>query len=193
MFFTLHAAFTFAEKAYYCISNRVFVVHIIVFGNIASGKSSICRELMPTLSKYNYTYINLDDFRRKGTGDLIKFTSERTAQAACFAEIKRSEKILLETTAASRFHIRAVAELRATGKNIVWIHADASPRVCLQRHERRMREGYVLPPFPYKFEISKSIYYFSERQREVGAHLRINTMRVKACDAARAIIHYLNL
>lgn len=161
---------------------------IIIFGNIASGKSSVSRHLAQLLP--DHRHVCLDDHRVKlwneqpelgaGQRDLL-------AQKSCLEDLQG--QVIYETTAVTRFFKQAQAKLK--DQDLRFIHLDCRPSTCISRYRERLMRGHIQAPFAWgNYSIEQSIYYFHEKQLALQPHVRINTTKVRPEDAARAIAEW---
>jgi predicted ABC-type ATPase len=170
---------------------------IVIFGNIASGKSTVSQLLAKALPTHKL--INLDAFRvevfraKQGNGPIH---ADQIAQDLCLNEMKRTSRpIIYETTAVTRFSDRAFAYLRSRGYQLVFVHLRCSPETCLSRYQARKLEGHVQAPFAYggkKSDIWQSIGYFHDEQARIRPNVHFDTETLPSDQIAQAIINYLN-
>jgi len=164
---------------------------IIIYGNIASGKSSVCRQLAELLP--DHRHVCLDDHRIKcweenpslgaGQRDLV-------AQRNCLQDLHG--KLIYETTGVTRFFRQAKKVLDAAGQRLIYIHLDCPPHLCIRRYQGRLSRGHIQAPFAWgNYSIEQSIYYFHEKQMELTPVIRINTSKVRPADAAHFISEWL--
>ncbi len=164
---------------------------IIIYGNIASGKSTICRQLAQALP--DHRHVCLDDHRVKlweqhpemGAGH-----RDLQAQKSCLEDLHGP--VIFETTGVTRFFRKAKEKLEKSGKNSIYIHLDCPSHICIRRYQARLASGHIQAPFAWgNYTIEQSIYYFHERQQELSPRVRINTSKVRAADAVRFLTEWI--
>ena len=124
---------------------------IVVYGNMASGKSTFCQVLAEKGLK-TYTHICLDDFRLQVAHEhpkKPKVESEELAQSLCLTALESTENVIFETTACSRFWEQVYVELFLQRIPTFFIHIDCPLHVCLQRFYYREAQGHysIRPPY----------------------------------------------
>lgn len=122
---------------------------IVVYGNIAAGKTTFSQALLKLLPGYNY--VCLDDYRLKLFRDqptLNGIGRERKAEADCLEAILSSRLLVYETTGASLFYKRMKPRLRGHFKTL-YVYIECSASDCEWRFVERKRKGYktIAPPF----------------------------------------------
>jgi predicted kinase len=164
---------------------------IIIYGNIASGKSTIARYLANKLE--GYRYVCLDDTRKElwmEQPDLGAGQRDLIAQDRCLKELHG--RVVFESTAVTRFFKRAKQKL--ADQELVYIHLYCPVATCLRRYNARLASGKIQAPFAWgNYSIEQSMHYFDARQKQVPAALRIHTGKVRPDDAVRVALDYLNI
>ena len=160
---------------------------LIIYGNIASGKSTVCKYLAELLPDYNH--VCLDDDRLKlweeqphlGAGQ-----RDMKAQERCLTRLEGN--LIYETTAVTRFYERSARKLKSQGYEFHFVHLFCPVSKCLERYNQRVQSGKIQAPFAWgKYTIEESMYYFAGMQEELPANFRINTTRVRPLDTARVL------
>jgi adenylate kinase family enzyme len=163
---------------------------LLIYGNIASGKSTIARSLADQLN--GYRYVCLDDTRKElwiEQPDLGAGQRDLIAQDRCLEKLHG--RVVFENTAVTRFFKRAKEKLR--DQELVYIYLYCPVATCLRRYNARLAGGKIQAPFAWgKYSIEQSMYYFDARQKSIPAAMRIHTGKVRPEDAVRFILEYLN-
>jgi len=126
---------------------------IVVFGNLASGKSSFCKELLTILPKYKYVCLDeirvnlFDKFPNKNI-----FDREALAKEECKNSILNSQFVIYESTGTSQFFNQLKPRIKAHFKSI-FIFINCPDYECRFRFERRKQNGY----FSIQPAVKKSI------------------------------------
>ncbi|MDN3688684.1 AAA family ATPase [Cyclobacterium jeungdonense] len=153
---------------------------IIVAGNMGSGKSTFCKRLIEKLP--DYTYICLDDFRKKRFEDVLTeqhdpLQFEREVAAATQREFDKHDKILYETTGATRFFKDMHYRLLADRHNVFLVQIRCDPVVCLQRHRAREQNGHfhVVPQYGQGLTPEELINRYAEKTRWIRPDLTLDS------------------
>ena len=126
---------------------------IIVNGNIASGKSSLCAELHTVLG---WPVLAVDDYRRRHN-PANTFEGERLAIEQLIRDVQVSDNAIVEITSANG-NLERILTAHPGPSMLVLVACSLAE--CLQRHEQRIANGYIMPPFPWKkTSIQDSIAY----------------------------------
>jgi dephospho-CoA kinase len=167
---------------------------IIVFGNIASGKSTFSRHLLGHFP--NYQHICLDDFRLEAARhtDLLPIQREKLAEKLCLEAITQADNIILETTAASQFWETMWFALRQMGFKTVNVKIDCPVNICVQRFNNRKFEGHksVVPPFKTK-SIVQMMYDIEYKRKLVKADIVIHSTTASPEDMVALFLKFVIL
>jgi len=110
---------------------------ILVYGNIAAGKSTFCKLLLPKLQ--GFTYLCIDDVRQsiyEKNPKLNDWERDKLAEKKVYDTLKKGSKIIFETTAANQLYIRLRNEVFAS-KKVFYLHIECSVNECYKRHFAR--------------------------------------------------------
>lgn len=149
---------------------------LVIVGNVASGKSSVCGGLVARFE--HYRHLSLDTFRHvaMGSGQV----REQAAHALGLQFIHNDNPFLLfETTGTGRFFDKAMRKLMIEGYHIALIQLQCDPMVCLQRFYSRSYSGYQLPPYPYTFKPETAVLHIAAAHRELYFAMCIDTEKVR--------------
>lgn len=128
---------------------------IVVFGNIASGKSTFCKMLQKEIPYLKYVCI--DDFRIKNRYLVMnEILKEKKSESECLDAID-SDFILFETTGATFFWDRVRVKLIEKEYNITFIKIETSLVDCLIRFRNRPSKG-ATPPYVKGTSIHNILY-----------------------------------
>jgi predicted kinase len=127
---------------------------IIIFGNIASGKSTFC-EALKIVVQGDYKHICLDEYRLKyaNTPNMFPIERERAAEKDCLNALLNTQNVIWETTFITRFAKNAYAQIKQQGDvDQTLIRIKCPAHICLQRFYLRQYNGHnaVKPPFNKK-------------------------------------------
>lgn len=163
---------------------------IVIYGNIASGKSTIAKAVAAEL---RHRYVCLDDTRMelwREQPDLGAGQRDLIAQDRCLERLHGP--VVFENTVVTRFYKKAREKL--ADQDLVFIHLYCPVSTCLRRYNARLASGKIQAPFAWgNYTIEQSMYYFDEKQKAVPAALRINTAKVRPIDSVRLILEYIRL
>ena len=153
---------------------------IVVYGNIASGKSTFCKSLLSILTNYNYVCI--DEIRiehyKKYPG-MNSVERERNCEKDCEDQIFRSSLLVYETTAASLFFKRIKPRLRGHFKTF-YVYINCPVTECSNRFFNRKQKGYrhVVSPYKKKMSVIDLLYYCQEKRLDVKVDLELNSVKL---------------
>ncbi len=150
---------------------------IIVYGNIASGKSTFSKNLISILK--DYTYVCLDRIRvdMKNTyTDMNPLIREIQCEQECIDMIFKNKLVLYETTAATTFFKNLILRIKSEFKTY-FIFISCSIATCQKRYEIRKRIGHVqiLPPYKKTLPINELLYRFEVKMYNVSKDLTLNS------------------
>lgn len=149
---------------------------IIVYGNIASGKTTVCSLLAEALHTQP---ISLDACRREvfKHQDCSMRKGESLAQQLCIARLADSNPIVFETTAVTKFFSRAWKHIIKMGFRVLMVYLYSPPQVSLARYKERQAKGHFQAPFLYKKkDIETCIEHFDSEQRKMRRDLTIHSI-----------------
>ncbi|WP_460444383.1 AAA family ATPase, partial [Amycolatopsis magusensis] len=144
---------------------------IIIYGNIASGKTTLSKLLKASLGE-EYKTVNLDECRVKVFGQDLgigPIQQDLKAQELCLLEME-GKNLIYETTAVTRFFDKARKHLRAQGYKLFFVWLECKPSECYDRYSERKASGHFQAPFAYgkdKTDIRECISYFNYEQKGV--------------------------
>lgn len=162
---------------------------IFIVGNIASGKTTTCLELVKIMP--DHLYISIDDFRR----ELNKSKSaggENLAQIRFIQQIRCRKNLIVETTGTGRHWQNYIAAAKRWDYLIVRLNCLSE--TCLQRSQQRSANGYILPPIPSDWilgNMAMSIDWMNTRIPQ--AELILNSELFSPKDIAKEIKKYINM
>ena len=167
---------------------------IVVFGNIASGKSTFSRQLLEHFP--DYRHICIDNFRLEAATrtNLLPIQREKLAKKLCLEAINQADSIILETTAASQFWETMWFALRQVGFKIMSVKIDCPVNICVQRFNNRKFEGHksVVPPFKTK-SIVQMMYDIEYKRKLVKADIVIHSATASPEDMVASFLNFVIL
>lgn len=153
---------------------------IIVTGNMGSGKSTFCKLLRDKLP--GYAYICLDDFRKKRFADVLTeqhdpLQFEREVAKATEREFDQHDKIIYETTGATRFFKDMYYRLIANRHRVYLVRIDCPSELCLKRHRTREQNGHfhVVPQYGKGLTAEELINRYAEKTRWIRPDLVLDS------------------
>lgn len=152
---------------------------IIVYGNIASGKSTFSKNLLQKIP--GYKYVCLDQIRLdyyKAFPEINSIARERKCEEECLKQILESRLLIYETTAATLFFNRIKMRLKGHFK-VIYVYINCPTYECAHRFDCRKRNGYksIAPPFNNRMSISECISHFHEKHYHVKVDLELDTLK----------------
>lgn len=153
---------------------------LVVYGNIASGKSTFSKNILPRLQ--GYSYVCLDKIRVDWYSKYPEMNSiarERKCEEDCLNQILKSRLLVYETTAATLFFNRVRPRLRAHFKTF-YIYINCPPEECANRFEHRKRSGHrqVAPPYKKVMSIRECISHFRAKHYDVKIDLELDSVKM---------------
>ena len=147
---------------------------------MGSGKSSFCKALLKKTS--NYTYICLDDFRKRKFEDVLTESHnplefEKEVAIATQNEIAKHNKIIYETTGATRFFKDIHYKLTAEQHRIFLIEIFCPEDICIERHYNREKQGHfhVVPQYGKGLSPEELIKRYSEKTKWIKPDLVLDS------------------
>lgn len=148
---------------------------IVVFGNIASGKSTFCEYLLRLLKDDQYKWFSIDHYRAAVTGrpNMHDFVRELEAKKMYMADLDRCEKAIIETTACSKLWDDTHFKLKSYRVDTIFVRIECPLGLCYERYiarsYERMRKGIpeYKPPYPKNVTPVQSIEYIHWHRRPI--------------------------
>lgn len=167
---------------------------IIVYGNIASGKSTFSKNLLEKIPGYNY--VCLDQIRLafyKTFPEMNAIARERKCEEECLKQILESRLLIYETTAATLFFNRIKMRLKAHFKAI-YVYINCPTYECANRFDFRKRNGYkaIAPPFKSKMTIRECISDIHAKHYNVKTDLELNSLQLSPVEMIEKFILFCN-
>lgn len=153
---------------------------IVVYGNIASGKSTFSKNILSILQGFNY--VCLDKIRLKwyeNYPEMSFIERERRAEEECLNQILNSNLLVYETTAATLFFKRVKPTLDVNFKTF-YIYISCPVYECHNRFDNRKREGHfqVAPQYKKKMTIREMLIHFESAHYQVKSNLKLDSFRL---------------
>jgi hypothetical protein len=140
---------------------------LIVYGNIASGKSSFAKELLKLLPGFVYACIDQVRIDVYLENHLLRSIEREVKVGKIFKKlILDNNLIVYETVAVSQLFKNVILDLKRDHQ-LIYIHIDCPVAVCLRRFHQRNRDGYfsITPPFVDKMSIEDFLYKVAKELR----------------------------
>jgi hypothetical protein len=141
-------------------------IAIVVFGNLATGKSSVCTELQKLMPEYSF--VSADDYRKEYL-DSYGYLEEQKGKTQLEEALLSAENLIWETTLTGAFSQRVIKKLGATHK-IVKCKIEAAPLLCFNRFCSR-----PLPATVVKKNLRDNIYSLDEFLHGIKADLSVSS------------------
>lgn len=153
---------------------------IIVIGNMGSGKSTLARLIAEKLPEY--TYVCLDDNRRKTFDDVLSerhnpFEYEAKVAELTRKELQRHDRIVYETTGATRFFKDIHYQMQVTKAKMYIVKLRCQPHICLQRHKAREQAGHfhIIPQYGQQLSPEDLISRFETKSAWIRPDLELDS------------------
>jgi deoxyadenosine/deoxycytidine kinase len=151
---------------------------IIVFGNIASGKSSFARTLAQELEGFEYIcfdQVRIDIYLENYLKGSIE--REEMAKKRCRNLLLNNKLIVFETLAISDYYNRMLPELKQNFNKLIFVKVDCSAFTCKRRYFKRNMDGYfcIAPPFNHKLSIDEYIDQTEREQKKLIYDIVLNS------------------
>lgn len=140
---------------------------ILVYGNIASGKTTLCKKLAKVMP--DYVYVCQDEIRdeifREG---LRGFELENESKKRLLEELSRADKVIYETVGRSVIFKKAHDLVKKRGK-VVYVKVECSVEECLVRFDTRARHTFTIGQrlYQHKREDMRALMYEIEESHQL--------------------------
>lgn len=167
-------------------------IALVIFGNVASGKSTFCKTILTMLPGYNYVCI--DDIRKKWYHkhpEMEGFAREKKCEDECIDQILASRLLVWETSAASLLYKRMKLRVKVSFKTF-YVYINCPRHECLHRFDRRKKAGHklYLPNFRKKLSISELINHFHWIQVDLRRDLELDSDTLTPDEMVEAFLNY---
>lgn len=151
---------------------------IIVFGNIASGKSSFARALAQELEGFKYIcfdQVRIDIYLENHLKRSIE--REEMAKKRCRNLLLNNKLVVFETLAVSDYYNKILPELKQKFNKLIFVKVDCSAFTCKRRYFKRNMDGYfcIAPPFNQKLSIDEYIDQTDREQKKLNYDIALNS------------------
>jgi len=156
---------------------------IVIYGNIASGKSTFAAALAKSNPAYHY--LCMDALREKTYFDSKQnaFCIDRECEKKLIEQISSHDKIIYETTAATKIFRRALSMLNARKFSIQMVYIQCHPDVCFQRFQaRKQGRKMQVPPAISGMTVRECITHFSAIHTTIRKDIIINSIQLKPAE-----------
>lgn len=166
----------------------------VIYGNIASGKTTFSKSINELLPNFNFVCI--DEIRVnlfKKYPEMNSISRERKAEEECLNKILNSEFLIFETSAASLFYKRLAPRIKAHFKTY-FIYINCPNDECLQRFHYRKKTGYLQIATPYKNKMSvfECISNFSGAHYSMKKDLELNSAELSTNEMVDKFREFIN-
>lgn len=151
---------------------------IIVFGNIASGKSGFARALAQELDGFEYIcfdQVRIDIYLENHLKRSIE--REEMAKKKCRNFLLSNKLVVFETLAISDYYKKILPELKQNFNKLIFVKVDCSAFTCKRRYYKRNMDGYfsIAPPFNQKLSIEEYIDKTEREQKILESDIVLNS------------------
>jgi shikimate kinase len=162
-------------------------VAIIIYGNIASGKSTVALLLSKFLPQFKC--ICPDDIRLETSlnGSIM---SENDVYSAVVKEISQHTELILESTGAGTFFKHYLRLLSATDFKVIRVYLKCSGTVCFKRYQNRINTSATLVPMAHPANIRTSIETIESKISGLNYDLQFNTDSVDTLEVVNKIMSF---
>ncbi len=163
------------------MSMNITAPTIVITGNIASGKSTLCKALLAALPGWEYACV--DRIRvQLAEGGTTGLLAERRASTMLMDMLSQPGPVVYESSGATQLYRRANAFIRGYRRGqVVRIRTTCSRSLAMQRFKARKSAGHKQQPpaFPGALPVEACWYRFEDLLRE-PADLIVDTGRHSA-------------
>lgn len=150
---------------------------LAVYGNIASGKSTLCRLINRFLP--DYKAINIDEYRIELSNAHPNKSFEwidEMSKGILTNQIKINNLTIYESTGVTPFFYKTIASIEQSTR-IVYIYIKCDPNECFRRHEQREALGHISIIPPNRLSTKEVIDLIDNKYRYI-----INDITIKSID-----------
>ena len=144
---------------------------IFIVGNMASGKSSISKELTKKLK--GFKHLELDEFRKKHNPNRT-LAGDNKAQMELVEAIKNNKNVIVESTGTGRWYDQYFRHDKHNKIQVVLL--DSTLTLCRERQKKRLSEGYEMPPIPSSWSLTfeSSLKWMQDKLKYIKKDLKIS-------------------
>lgn len=166
---------------------------IVVYGNIASGKSTLSRALLHALP--GWTYACMDQLRLEANAtdpEMDRFALDRLCEDKLMALLKKDVPIIYESSGATQIFRRAMQYIDGRRGASVRIRTMCAHNTAMYRFRVRKAGGHrqLMPAVRKPMPIDECWYRFEDLIR-VPPTLLIDTDRTDPSDALRLALQHI--
>lgn len=113
---------------------------IIVYGNIASGKSTLCQHLLQHQAFARYQYLCLDEIKLETfqkNQQLNPFQLNENAKNVFFEKLQTMPFVVYETLGIGKLYEQAIKHLKSEGYSLLFVYKSCAPQQCLTYYQQR--------------------------------------------------------
>jgi predicted ABC-type ATPase len=159
----------------------------IIYGNIASGKTSVAKLLAQSLPQLKH--LCADDIRVQSSLD-GKILSENEVYSLMVEHISQHTQVIFESTGAGNFFKHYLRQFTATGFKVIKVYLKCSPLVCYNRYQNRIDTSAAMVPMAHPSNIKTSIEHINNKISGLTCDIVFNTELYNAAIIADRLINY---
>lgn len=144
----------------------------IIYGNIASGKTSVAKLLAQSLPQLKH--LCADDIRIEASLS-GKILSENEVYSLMVEQISQHTQIIFESTGGGNFFKHYLRQFTATGFKVVRVYLKCSPLVCYNRYQNRIDTSSAMVPMAHPTNIKTSIEHINNKISGLSYDLLFST------------------
>lgn len=166
---------------------------ILVYGNIASGKSAFSEALIQNL--HDFRYICLDVVRDELYRSLPNengLKRENKVHEQCMDQLMKPGAVVFETTAGNKF-FQKIHPLLKIKQRIVYVYISCPPHLCYLRYVKRLETGKKIAPLPYwdMKDIKVLLSEYHNQHRILPVDIELDSSRYETDELVNQFISYL--
>ena len=128
-------------------------IMIAVIGNLATGKSTVCRLLNAELE--NFAYLSIDQFREIHNASTQR--GESNAWQALKIAVYQNDNVIFESSGSSKNYKGIIDLFKSKGGRVVVFKLHCSIHESLIRRRNQIKAGYKPPPYAYQSNMVTTI------------------------------------
>lgn len=145
---------------------------IVVYGNVASGKTTLCQYLLqnPLLAEFKHLClddIKIEQFKQNQSFNLLAFNE--LCKNMFFEKLKTMPLVIYESLGIGTHYEHTIKYLKANGYELFFMHKTCAPEQCLQYYQQR----HSLQDFLKKLLLVKSKEYAVNYSYLIQLHAKL--------------------
>ena len=168
-------------------------VCIVVYGNLASGKSSFAKGLVKLLPGFKHVcmdQIRIDTYFQDPS--ITSLELDRKCEKICNDTLLNTRLVIYESTGVSKFFKGIIPTIESKYK-MFYIYLECPAEICIRRFADRKREGYfnIPPAFSDGTNINQFINKVGSELRSVRKDLVLSSSKLSLEDECLECLEYL--